>query len=229
MNNIEELTKRASLIMQDMVANSEMSKSADDINHVLSSIPSVFTNINEDKIIKELIKRAMNILVRERELSQLESSYLEFLLDRTPSYYSSRTRVDKILSDKSTTKNNTINIVLEKQGYDFKLTHLGMKSLIDRKKEKGLSEWTETFINKNRDKIWFRVDEDLVDLVDKYGVDVTNGTLCTIELPEGVTISDDIIELHDLEDFGFEELVFIDLEKYKIWKESKKNECECDS
>lgn len=221
MNSVE-LSKKALLIMQDMVANSEVTKCADDMNHLLASISSAFTNINEDTIIKGLINRAINRLADEREISQLKSSYLKFLLDETHSYYSSRKRVDAILSDKDIKNNNIFKIVLEKQGYDFKLKELGMKYLIDRKKEKGLSEWTEYFINKNRDKVWFRVDEDLIDIVDKHGSDATNGIVCEIELPEGITISDDIAELHALEDFSFEEVVYIDLERYKIWKENKR-------
>lgn len=110
-----------------------------------------------------------------------------------------------------------MKMVLDNSGYGFKLISYGIDALIRKKTERGLSHiWTEEYIKDNIDEIWFRCDEDLIEILEKFGLGASLNYFKIFEIPDLSILEVDIftdsrIEIEEGE-YGFERLVF-DLSK----------------
>lgn len=87
-----------------------------------------------------------------------------------------------------------MRIILDKSGYGFQLTAAGYSRIIDRKARKNIVI-DKDGIDKILDTALFRMDEDLITMVEKYGYGVLLHEYSIKDLPDWI----DNINLYDLD------------------------------
>lgn len=99
--------------------------------------------------------------------------------------------------------------ILDKSGEGFQLTQAGYDRYIDRKAKCNINV-TEKDINAMIMDPTFRVDEDLIEMVEKYryGVIMHEWEIKEINLPEGISIDDPRLVIDEYEPYGFIEMMY---------------------
>lgn len=106
-----------------------------------------------------------------------------------------------------------MKVALDSEGYGFYLTEAGVKQLV-KKKKKTSQPWNEKFIKDNKDKVFFRTDEDVISMLsERCSENYTEYkfSIEEFELPSGMDINDPRIKIIDPEEFNMVEFLIIEL------------------
>lgn len=110
-----------------------------------------------------------------------------------------------------------MNVILDESGMGFTLLSYGYDELIRRKTDKGLGDvYTKEFIDNNIDKVWFRADEDLIDIAHDQGLGAILNRFKIYhvdEIPGIDLLHDKRVIVEECEEYGFEERLIIELTK----------------